>query len=323
MTRTKKQLVLRLIGMILGLLSLCFLVFAISGQWTAIRQHLSSLDLAAAFGAFVLYCLYNFSGYLVWALSFQGMEYFPGFKTCAQVYCMTLPSKYLPGNVGMFLGRTVVLTKQDVPIGTVVTSMFKEMAFAIFFGLLLTFGAGWSIVRRIFAFDFNHYVLPSSGWVVFFTLGVLALAALMFFVESVRSRLVRVYRSLKTSPKNVIFIFLVVVCQFLLLGAVAQMLLGSPSAPDGVGPSLLELSAIMTAALLSGVLVLGPPSGIGVRDGVCVLLLTQYLSQDKALFIAGFARLISIGSDLFLGVLGTLFSAKKTPGVLSHSPPKD
>lgn len=65
---------------------------------------------------------------------------------------------------------------------------------------------------------------------------------------------------------------------------------------DGMGYG--TASAIYVAAGLSGILAVFSPSGIGVREGVLVLLLSQSLPLEQALAVALAARINSLLGDL-------------------------
>jgi uncharacterized membrane protein YbhN (UPF0104 family) len=53
-----------------------------------------------------------------------------------------------------------------------------------------------------------------------------------------------------------------------------------------------------------GLLVIIAPAGIGVKEGVMLILLSNYLPQDISLIISVFSRLWSTLADLIVGVIG-------------------
>ena len=219
---------------------------------------------------------------------FQLKEKYPKitFFTSCFIVCFSQIGKYLPGNVGHFIGRGVMV-QHIVSKSDIVYSLFVENIVLLI--VAVAFGTGY-----LFFIDIDYYF--SFGELLLVLLGIVAVAVTGIYLVKKKIALYHL------SPATVAKLFVLAILSTLFGGLVIDLLAGLFETGSNV--SYLQYTAGFALAFLAGFVIPGAPGGIGIREYSFVLLFQNQLGEGVALQIILLFRLISIIGDIsvFLAV---------------------
>jgi uncharacterized membrane protein YbhN (UPF0104 family) len=215
---------------------------------------------------------------------------------------LTQAAKYLPGNVGQYVGRTALARRHGLRVGDVLVTLAFETGWLILAAVLL---AGCAVLTVS-----PLYRLP-LGW----SAALLALAAVLaplLLVRLLNRWPPRFLQVRLGRPLAVPRVATLAVClglywlSFLASGTaldwLAQRVFGQPES------HLFWLTAVFAASWVAGFVTPGAPGGLGVREAVLVAGLEPLYGPGTALGLALVFRLVTVASDgvALLAALGGL-----------------
>ncbi|MFQ6032240.1 MAG: lysylphosphatidylglycerol synthase transmembrane domain-containing protein [Candidatus Zixiibacteriota bacterium] len=201
--------------------------------------------------------------------------------------------RYIPGKVWQFLGMIFLLEREGVPKKNTFSTGVLGQTLSVISGLLIS------------ALFLGSKVLSKNPvlmvLLIVFFIGVLALIFYPKLLERVMNSALRILKKdqilLDLKSKNIFFYFLCYSLAWLLSGLAFAIFI------KAFTPASLQMYPGLTGAFAFsfniGFLALFAPGGIGVREGVLVLLLEAY-------FPAPVAILVSILSRLWISVVELL-----------------
>jgi hypothetical protein len=228
------------------------------------------------------------------------------FWSAARIWTVSSLGKYLPGKVWAVAGMAVMAQRAGVGAGPATASAVILQVLAIGTGAAVAALTGWSSLR-------NAYPGARGGLAVLLALSLLA-AVVLLRPESVRKvvRLAAPDAAVGPLPPPVGSVaFGLAANTIAWLGyGVALWLLARGLLP-GSGLSLLRAIAVFTASYLAGFLALFAPGGIGVREGVFILMLQGPIGIGAATALAIASRLLLTVTELGAAVPFLLFPKGK------------
>ena len=245
-------------------------------------------------------------GVIVWQEMLRGLGAAP--KTpageLAHVYAKAWLGRYVPGKVAWILGKvyfgsSLGISKERLAVGALIEAM-QQVGITLLLAL------------AILAFDARLAVLNS---IQALALAGVAATIVAFLHPATFNALIRWGRRLTRSggdaPATVVSTptllrgALLQVVAFALTGT-SYLLLAIAVNPALDASDYLFLVGTFTLAGAVGILAVFAPSGLGVREGVQLLLLPLVMPAEVALVLTVFARLWSVGVDLGFFALATL-----------------
>lgn len=230
---------------------------------------------------------------------------------------VTLMGKYLPGKIWGLVGRAFLLIRRGHSKSEAVNLLIADQ--------FLTFYSGISVGAIALLAYFNPLASTALLLVAIisapFVIGSYD-AIIQKILDWSKLFLHRLSESVDpqvtTLDKRSLGMCLITYVLFWVLIVLVLCLLFYPLiAADLLQNSLLLLAAI-PLAMLSGFIALWAPGGIGVREGVIVLILTLNLSVDVALSIAITYRLICVLNDLSTGSATLYYYFRIDPSLLDE-----
>jgi uncharacterized membrane protein YbhN (UPF0104 family) len=212
-------------------------------------------------------------------------------------YGVTQFGKYLPGNVGQYLGRHVVLRGMGLSHATLTMCAITEA------GLLVCASLMWSAPL----IDLYLPGLPAATLLIVLPLGLLVVIAI-FSVARVRIRWME--NHVRHFAPAAIFVALALYLLFFAIMAMTLQLVAWTF--DSQALSFVQLSAVASLSWVAGYLVIGAPGGLGVREAVFLILLHGRMPEDQILLMAAGFRVATFGGDLLLFLLVVPFNARLT-----------
>ncbi len=282
--------ILTIIGNILVFISFLFIFKIIIDNYQTI-EHLE-FNLKNIY-IFILLLFLSIFGYLLFSFAWvlQLKDHYPSFNTKLSFYIISLSqiAKYLPGNIGHFVGRFYlakkVLSKQDI-----IYTMFIENIMFISVSLLLGFG-------YIYYFDYTKYInLDEFSFSTFIL--IFSIISIGIFLKYFKPKI----NLLKIKFLNIIKIFFIFLIMSFIGGLSIYILINLIVETNNI--SYLQCVTGFSLSFLIGFIMPGAPAGIGVREYTFVLLFSPFLGEIYALEIIIIFRIITIISDILLFFIG-------------------
>jgi hypothetical protein len=298
---------IRAIQWLLGIAIVGFALRSLWRNWDQLRAQPLEWSIEPGWlvlSAVVVWLMY---GLLIaaWRIMLTGWGRGLDFWSAARIWTVSSLGKYLPGKVWAVAGMAVMAQRAGVGAGPATGSAVILQLLAIGTGAAVAALTGWSSLR-------TAYPGAEGG------LGVLLLLSLLVVVvllrpESVR-RLVRIAApeatvSLTPPPGAVAFGIAANTIAWLGYGVALWLLARGVLPRAGLG--LLPAIAVFTASYLAGFIALFAPGGIGVREGVFILMLQGPIGIGAATALAVASRLLLTVTELGAAVPFLLFPRGK------------
>ncbi|MBA3317752.1 MAG: flippase-like domain-containing protein [Gemmatimonadales bacterium] len=228
--------------------------------------------------------------------------------SAAHIWTVSSLGKYLPGKVWAVAGMAVMAQRAGIGAGPATGSAVILQLLAIGTGAAVVGLTGWGALRAA-------YPGAGSGLVVLLLISAVGMALLLW--PPVVSRVLRVIAPDTTpvTPPAAAVAFGIVANAVAWVGyGVALWLLARGLLPSA-GLGLLTATAVFTASYLAGFLALFAPGGIGVREGVFILMLQGPIGIGAATALAIASRLLLTLTELGAAVPFLLFPRRRVRGV--------
>ena len=293
--RRRRPLWLRLLQVALVAAAVYFVAAYLVRSWSSIQDFSWSLEpgwMAVSGAAFLLFYLMQA---VVWWLVLRGVAVRVSFLTAAATWAKSVPARYIPGTVFMFVGRVWLSHDAGMPADRVTAAMVYEQALGVCSALVT--------VGLLFPFWEYH---PGAT--------ALALLAIPVIVALLHPRVFaplagRALRVLHRPPLEVTLGFGAVVAllayfvvSWFVAGAGAWALARSLT---GLGVNALPAVVVAYAlAYVAGMVAFFIPSGIGVREAVLTATLVRQLPGGVALVWALLLRVwVTVVELAFVGII--------------------
>lgn len=219
----------------------------------------------------------------------------PGLRPLFGTYATTQFAKYLPGNVGHYIGRHMLLRKLGMSHWALLMASLGEAGF-----LVLA-----SLVWAASAMNVLLSWLPISlaAWQVLAVESV-CLALAFVCLQWLRSRIARMREWIPLHKPG--WLLPVLPLELLLFAAMALALMAPAHVLLSNTEDIWLLPAAAAASWVAGFLVVGAPAGLGVREMIFLTLLQGHMPEPDILLLAAAFRLITFGGDLMVLLIGLL-----------------
>lgn len=264
-------------------------------------------------------------GFALWAIMISGMIWqillrdqsvWRPWRQIVPLYMVCQFGKYLPGNIGQFVGRAVVAKRIGIPVPVTLATMITEAIWGV--GTAL----GWGAISMRLFFPVGMSALPrwASGSVMF--LSFVALLASPWLSVTMLKRFFPTLVRRAFGPHDIVPPKLLTALGvsamygacFLAMGAMlqwqARFLFQATDVP------LIQCSGCFALAWLAGYLLPGAPAGIGVREFVMVVMFTPLLGEGTAVALGVTSRMATTLADVLALLTGWV--AFRTSGGYSH-----
>ena len=293
-----KKSLLRILQVVVFLVVVYFLTSSLVKNWSQLQQY----DFSFSFGLLLLSFVFLLGGlFLVsfcWYIILNSFGEKISVRQAFSVWTKAEMVKYIPGMVWTFASRTFLSEKDKI---LTLTSVVIEVALKLAASLLLSF----VLLFTFFKDTFNIYLV--SGLVV---LGVFSLHPRVFnkIMKTGCKIIKRPWKAVALSYRNILLWLLLLMGSWFLIGVGFSLLVYS------IGNnyySLLFLIGSFALAWSAGFLFFTLPGGIGVREGVMVLVLSTVMPEAVAIVISLSARVWWSIGDVLAYIVGRAFKEKR------------
>lgn len=301
--------------LILGQLVAAALLFYFIGrtlvaQWNAfqaqpLEAELKWLDIAAA-SALVL----GAHALLVqtWRLMLRAWGAEMTFWTAVRVWTVANLGKYVPGKIWQITAMAAMARRAGVSAVVSTGSALLGTVINIACGIAIVLVIGWRWVDQIR----DDARLVALVLLAAFVLGLLALPFLLPRLNAIAARLTGRLIAFEAPPARIVLVAILGNLVAWLMYGVAFMWVVSGVIGESSGTPW-QYIAIYTASYVAGYLVLFLPGGIGVREGVAVVLLggLALATPKQALLIAAVSRVWLTLLEIVPGLLFVALDAAR------------
>jgi len=216
------------------------------------------------------------------------------------VYATTQFAKYLPGNVGHYLGRHLMLRKLGMSHRALLLANLGEAGFLVLAAMVWGAGAAGALLPWL-------HVAPSAWWVLLAECTGLCIA--YGCLQWWRQRSARIEDWIPLHAPA--WLLMALPLELILFAAMALSLMLPAHVLLQSVDDLWLLPAAAAASWVAGFLVIGAPAGLGVREAIFLALLRGHMSEPDILLLAAAFRVITFGGDVLLLLLGSLLVRRR------------
>ena len=235
-------------------------------------------------------------------------------RIAVQVFFISQLGKYLPGNVGQFLGRGVLAKSTGIPVGVAVGTAVFEGIWNLVISTALALLSTWVLWDLSTVHAVDPGFSTQAAWLL-----PLALVLPWLGIKVVNTVLPQLSRKIGGGQllrlpqlRTSLLVSLLILVNFMLLGYVlklqAEVFFERPDI------DWFSITLLFSSAWVVGYVVPGAPGGLGVREAMMVVLLTPLTGGPVATGLAVSMRLTTLlgdGLTVLVGVLGRYLQSRK------------
>jgi glycosyltransferase 2 family protein len=293
----------RVAQVVAGLAIVGFAVRAVARNWEAVRASPLAWEVRPGLLAASVAVVLVTYGLLVeaWRRVVAGWGSRLAFLPAARVWVLSSMGKYLPGKVWAVVGMAALGREAGVPAGVATASAIVLQLLSVATGALVVAATGLADLER---------VRPGAALALLGLLGLAAGCVVLVARPALLNRLLGRWSvaARLPGPPGLAGLSLGAAIQALAWVAygVALFALAEGVLPQA-GLGLRTAIAAFTASYLAGFLFLLAPGGLGVREGVFVLLTQGTVGPAAALALAALSRIGMTVADLLAAAPFVLF----------------
>lgn len=262
-------------------------------------------------------------GVMIWRyiLTDLGARDLPSFITMSHVYAKAWLGRYIPGTVTWIAGKVYMASAHGISKTRLAVSSLLEGSMQVI--------AIMTVALLLLGFDPRTHIIPVQYKIAMIVFAAMLLAALS---PAIFNRLMRLafFVVKKKEPSEELLINEKAVLRAFVLYAIGGFIIGLSEffisrtiAPSLSWHNFLFIVGAFNLAGALGIIAIGVPSGLGVRDGILLVLLSVILPKELALAITVTSRLWAALIDiLFFGVTAVTSymwpNCRKKPRPNSH-----
>ncbi|MBN2119189.1 MAG: hypothetical protein JW730_21645 [Anaerolineales bacterium] len=305
MKKKKVAQAVRLAGFFFSLIALLFVGKSFWDQ----RKFLLGIDLRSvaiiAIACSLLYLLANLILVIAWKMLLHWfgeaqLSLIDGIRTYGQAQIL----KYIPGNIFSLPGRHLLSIQQGIEHGPLIGAAMFEII-----GLLTTSSA--VSILGILLNRGNVMRLSLLGAFIVFLLALASPFAIRYMLsrEFVLKKL-PVFQLMNWGDySHLMGIWLLYFCFFMLTGLILFWITSAMQGSWGIAPWTV-ISSTFAVSWLLGFVTPGSPAGVGVREGIIILILSNYLGEPASVVISLIMRVITMTGDVLFYFCGLFLRGK-------------
>jgi len=252
--------------------------------------------LSLSFAVLILYFCLNALGWIIILNKLGvGIECFKAIKI---IYYSNL-GKYLPGKVWSIIGKIYLAEKEGLPRDKVVISIVLELVLGILSGFFI-----------FLMYDRNYL---SGLMLVLLSIVLLVRLARRGFLSTVLKPLLERLKinsiQIELSFSGVLIVFGYYCLLWFFAGSAFFLLINSLTLLSVL--RILDVTAIFAFSFVTGLLAVFVPAGLGVREGVMVYFLSNFLPVPTAILISFLARIWIILGNVVMAFIAASIDGKK------------
>ncbi len=292
-----------LIGWPISAVAIFFIVRIIFSKFSLVASYIKIPTLLPLIGGAICFILFYFGRAFVFKKLLEEKGHNLKLKEVSFLWGASELKRFVPGNIWSFLGRVFSFSKKGVDNKTIISLIFAEIGFFIMASLLLSLFSIQFILPSIFSIHtYSIFIIPSISFIVI-------LVSLFFifnkiFFDNFKKGFLKNFPP-NFGPYTNFFLLSITVVSLFFFGLGTFLTIASVVyLPTNL---ILPLIGFFVLSLFIGFLSFVTPMGLGVREGIIVVGLSQILTLQLAGFGAIFARIVLILSEIIFILLATFW----------------
>jgi hypothetical protein len=248
---------------------------------------------------------------LAWKRLLATMQIAARFPRLCGIMMTTQIGKYLPGNIGHYIGRSALALKAGLPANAVAGTLLYEAL------LLLVTGVGVAVVAAALSQPGLAQLRAHGMTLAWVAMACVAGVALLPFAHRWLMRAIaRIAPTLPSThaiamrvrPADLAVAIALYAGAYLAIGASAAIL--ALGLWPGVVPDFALLTAAFAVAWVAGFVTPGAPAGIGVREALLLLMLAPAMGTTAATLLVLALRIASTLGDIVSFLIGAVLLSR-------------
>ena len=241
---------------------------------------------------------------LAWHLMLKDFLIHPRIAQVQSIVLVSQFGKYLPGNIGHHIGRVLMAKDIGVPVPITLNTILVETLWSVAIGAgLATFSLIMFIDEKVLGISYqinNSDLIIVSVTLLLFPW--LIVGGINRFFPSLARVLSKDGKIPVPKPKTAFFVSLLFLTCFVIIGVILKLqLVWIFGVAEG---TVFQLTCLFSIAWIAGYLVPGAPGGLGVREGIMVLLLSPIIGSGTAIGLAVLFRVTTTLGDGMAFIIG-------------------
>lgn len=316
----RRRTLVRIAGIAISLACLAYVFVRAAQVWDQAGPTLLEPDTFARLGlALAPMTLAYVTAALAWIALLRSFGVHAAPLSTSGAYLAAQVGKYLPGNVGHYVGRVVLGTRVGLPASTVALAMTVE------FGLLIAIAAllGLPMLQFTLARLGAAWHAPPSTQLMALAACLAVIAIVLLVILRLRPALVHSLKQWATqlrapvsSASAVLRLGLSLCLSVAVFGLSSGALLMLGEQQDFSFEVLRRVVSLYSVAWIVGALTPGAPGGIGVREAILIEGLTPLWGAGEAVAGALAFRVVTVATDVIALGLGVAAMKVAAPGAV-------
>lgn len=250
-----------------------------------------------------LYVLVLYIGSLLWVFLLHALSrnFNLPTKSLVKVYSKSNLGKYLPGNVMHYVARNVLAKNHLLSHRIIAASSFIEITLILISATLLLTAITFSSTIDVNIDRYNQYFSYNH---LFFALCILLIFIIFIFIF--RKNFSLNIKNIKLSIPSFHVLLLATsgyIAIYLVLGISQLLIMVIFDNVELTSYNYWNILYVFVFSWVIGFIVPGAPGGIGIREAIFILLLSQNYSEQAIILVAISYRLINIVGDVIFYIL--------------------
>jgi len=290
---------------LLALLVVGAVTVAVAKNWREVYADIGRIDAATFVLAAVLVCLPPIFTVLGWRVLLADLGSPLHLAPAGGIFFVGQLGKYVPGAVWSIVAQAEIGARLHIPRKRSAVVAFVAVAMAAICGLIVGAPALPLLVTR-------DDSAARTGWALLLAVPLLAVVLwpplLNWGIATVLRVLRREQLEHRLSGRAVLTATLLFIAAWVSSGL--HVLVLARATGGDVGTGQLVLASLSGFALASSIAMFSVvlPAGVGVREGVLVLILAPVTSTSAATAVVVISRFLTVAADVLFALLGWLYA---------------
>jgi glycosyltransferase 2 family protein len=288
----------KVIGFIVGVIVIIFLVTILSKQWSQIQQYEWTFHLGWLFLSILFLTISTLIVTLSSLTVFREFKESISFLKIFNIFNISAPIRYIPGNVWYVAGRMEMFKKHKVSRLTSTVGLFLEI------GIGLIAASTLFLFAILLGYDLVNI---SSTWIIL----IIVTMVISMHPKLFNPIINKLYKLVKKQEINLTWnyestleIYIILLSHWILQGLAFFFLVKSIYITNDT--ILIPLIGIYSIAWVLSFLTFISPGGLGIKEGIMVLFLQSFMPLDVSIIISLFSRIVTIFHELLMASISIL-----------------
>lgn len=238
---------------------------------------------------------------IAWVITARQCEINAKVPVLLNILYISQAAKYLPGNIGQYIGRIYLASRSGIKLKPITLSMAIEVAAILTACAILTsaiFLLNLTVDNKLTVHWFYEWIIKYTGLAITF----LALGLFSFVIYTKKI----LFKQKLIGFSSITGLMIITISCF----ALSNVIIVSNMLNEINFTIILGIFSAVVVSWFAGFITPGAPAGIGIREVVFFALLSGVITESSLLLAAVIFRLVTVIGDLFAFIIGLVLRMK-------------